>query len=82
MEPKKYLIATLADIRAIPKEKRAALLKDLALWLDHGDSFDAMIQGMPEELRSRIVRTNPNVMVWLDDGKNNAIVTVEVRNSK
>jgi hypothetical protein len=57
-KPKKYAITTLADIFLVPAEKRAAMFKDMAIWLEFCEAIDD----------KQIGTANKSKFTWIDDG--------------
>lgn len=72
----KYRIANVSDFFAVPVEKREHCLHDFRLWLECLDELGTFFGGIDG------VGTVRDEFVWIDDGKSDVNVGVEINGTR
>ncbi|HXT81432.1 MAG TPA: hypothetical protein VN702_17850 [Acetobacteraceae bacterium] len=86
MSAPEFKIRTIADIRAIPIEKRDAFLTDLKYWLEFLDDNEKIVAEIATDLglpsNSIIMDDDRECMTWIDDGEHKTFIVLHPAESK
>ena len=75
-EPKKYKIETIEDIlKVVTLENKENFLKDFSNFLD----FRLTTGAISEVTEGKVKVVVKNSFNWIDDGKNNVNITIQVK---
>jgi len=78
---KQYIVEKITDILAIPEDKFDDFLVDLRAYYQLGCSVPNLIDEISNTMGVK-TQTIPQKMVWIDDGKHEARVTIKTMEGK
>lgn len=71
-EPVRYELRTVKDFFLVPEERRGDCLHDFGLWVSVMISLDELFGDI------KGFRSKTDVFAWLDDGRHDAVLSVNV----
>lgn len=72
---KKYKVEKITDVFAIPQDRFDDFLVDLKTYRQLGEDFSSLIDAV-SDINGIKTKTIPQYMVWIDDGKHDAKITL------